>query len=48
MFLVAFRLVGLLLRLRFFFLPVVADDAFHGTDGESWTFLASDYQGDGT
>jgi hypothetical protein len=29
-------------------LPVVADDAFHGTDRENRTFLAADQQGNGT
>jgi hypothetical protein len=42
---VAFRRVGRPLRLRVFLLPVIADDAFQGTDRESWTFLASRYQG---
>ena len=44
----AFCRVGLLLRLRFFFLPVIADDAFQRADCEYRTFLASGYYGDGT
>jgi hypothetical protein len=45
MFLVALCWVGLPLRLRVFLFLVIADDAFQGTDRESWTFLASRYQG---
>ena len=33
---------GLLLARRFFLLPVIADDAFHGADREYRTFLAAD------
>ena len=41
-------LVGRRLRLWFFRLLVIADDALQGADREGRTFLAADCQGDGT